>query len=79
MARLRALLGRLWPFGSSTSADSEAEGDGDEGTVWDAIPSWQYEGRFAEAGGISRSEQERAVSELHERVDREAEVSDHRE
>ena len=79
MGRLRALLGRLWPFASSSSPDADPEGDGDEGTVWDAIPSWQYEGRFAEAGGISRSEQERALSEMQERVDREAEVSDHRE
>lgn len=79
MARLRALLGRLWPFGSADAEDAEEAPDDDRGTVWDAIPSWQYEGRFAEAGGISRSEQERAVSELQERVDREAEVSDHRE
>lgn len=65
----------MWPFGSTAPEGAEE----DEGTVWDAIPSWQYEGRLAEAGGISRSEQDRASSELRERAEREADVSDHGE
>ena len=40
-------------------------GDGDGG-AWDAIPEWQYDGRFAEAGGLTRSEQEAAIEELRE-------------
>ncbi len=32
--------------------------------VWDAIPDWQYSGRHAESGGISRSEQERAIRDI---------------
>ena len=42
--------------------------DDDEGSVWDAIPSWQYEGRHVESGGMSRAEQERALSEIEERA-----------
>ena len=42
--------------------------DDDERSVWDAIPSWQYEGRHVESGGMSRAEQERALSEIEERA-----------
>jgi hypothetical protein len=41
-------------------------GDGDDGSAWAAIPEWQYNGRFAEAGGLTRSEQEQAIEELRE-------------
>lgn len=34
--------------------------------VWDAIPERQYEGRHAESGGITRSEQEQALDELQD-------------
>lgn len=33
----------------------------DGGSVWNAIPSSQYAGRFAEAGGLTRGEQEDAL------------------
>jgi hypothetical protein len=72
---LRAFLTRLWPFGSSDGdGDGVGEDPPDEGTVWDAIPSWQYEGRLAEAGGIARGEQERAVEEIRARAEAEDEV-----
>lgn len=74
MGTLERLLRRLWPFSTGDADDEEPAG-----TVWDAIPDWQYEGRFAEAGGIARGEQERAVSDLQERADRESDVPDHRE
>ena len=35
-------------------------GEADGGT-WDAIPNWQYNGRFAGAGGLAREEQEDAL------------------
>ena len=41
-------------------------GGGGDGGAWDAIPEWQYDGRFAEAGGLTRSEQEAAIDELRE-------------
>ncbi|MFC7077368.1 hypothetical protein [Haloarcula halophila] len=37
-----------------------------EGSTWDAIPEWQYDGRFAGAGGLVRSEQEDALREADE-------------
>ena len=40
----------------------------DDGTAWDLIPSWQYGGRFVEAGGNTVAEQEDAVEEVHERA-----------
>lgn len=51
----------------------------DEGTdhaddVWDLIPSWQYEGRHVESGGLSRDEQERSLADVQrqaEQVERE--------
>ena len=42
-------------------------GTGDGESAWDAIPEWQYDGRFAEAGGLTRSEQESAIEDLRER------------
>ncbi|AEM57319.1 hypothetical protein HISP_08765 [Haloarcula hispanica N601] len=42
-------------------------GNTDDGSAWDAIPEWQYNGRFAEAGGLTRSEQEAAIEDLQER------------
>ena len=39
-----------------------------EGSVWDAIPSWQYEGRHVESGGMSRAEQERAITEIEDQA-----------
>ncbi|WP_435066053.1 hypothetical protein [Halobaculum sp. EA56] len=53
--------------------DGDATGNGDggdeEGDGWSIVPEWQYEGRFAEAGGIARSEQERALREVEERAE----------
>ncbi|TQQ82946.1 hypothetical protein EGH24_05785 [Halonotius terrestris] len=41
----------------------DASGDG---SVWNAIPSRQYDGRHAESGGLSRGEQEAAIEEIQE-------------
>ena len=46
--------------------------DGDEHTggetesSWNAIPNWQYNGRHAESGGLTRGDQEQALEEIHE-------------
>ena len=50
-------LGRLRSAVSGRA--DEGEGDG-----WALVPEWQYEGRFAEAGGITRSEQEQAIRDI---------------
>jgi hypothetical protein len=42
-------------------------GDGDGQSVWDAVPTEQYAGRFANSGGLARSEQEKALEELNDR------------
>ena len=36
-------------------------GGSGEGTTWDPIPGWQYDGRFAGIGGLTRGEQEEAL------------------
>ena len=74
MSSLRALLDRLWPFGGSDTGTDRGDGADGDASVWDAVPSWQYGGRHAESGGIAREEQERALRDLDERVDAEAEV-----
>jgi len=38
-------------------------GGEDDGGTWDAIPNWQYGGRFAEVGGLTRGEQEAALEQ----------------
>jgi hypothetical protein len=49
LARLRAFVRSLFD---------------DDGSVWDAIPGRQYTGRYAEAGGVSRQEQEAAIEDV---------------
>jgi hypothetical protein len=44
-----------------------ASRESDDDSVWNAIPSRQYEGRHAESGGIARGEQERALEDVQER------------
>ena len=36
----------------------------DPGSVWDAIPNRQYNGRYAEAGGLARDSWEKALAQL---------------
>lgn len=50
------MLARLRAFVRSLSDD--------EGSVWNAIPGRQYAGRYAEAGGVSRQEQEEAIADV---------------
>lgn len=46
-----------------------ARDDGDASS-WESIPRWQYDGRFAEAGGLTRDEQERAIERVQEDASR---------
>jgi len=57
------LLGRL-----RGATSGRGDGNDDEGDGWSLVPEWQYEGRFAEAGGITRSEQEQALREIDEQA-----------
>ncbi|WP_440772206.1 hypothetical protein [Natronorubrum sp. DTA28] len=60
---------------SSSGSTSETGGDDEGGTtdgesdVWDAIPSWQYEGRHVESGGLARGEQEQALQDIQRQAD----------
>lgn len=47
-------------------AGGDEREEGDASTVWDAIPSWQYDGRHVESGGLARDEQEQALDEIRE-------------
>jgi hypothetical protein len=49
-----------------SAGPAEGRGSG----VWSAIPPWQYAGRHAESGGLSRQDQERALAEVREQADR---------
>jgi hypothetical protein len=62
------LLHRLGSAVRGPSGAAASEGDG-----WSLVPDRQYEGRFAEAGGIARSEQEASLREVDEQARREQE------
>lgn len=51
-------------------SDTPTGGDDTETAddVWNAIPSWDYGGRHAESGGLSRDEQERAIEDVHDQA-----------
>jgi len=51
-------------LGGDEAADTDSE------SVWNAIPSWQYNGRHAESGGLARGEQEQALQEIHDDAQR---------
>ncbi|SDK35386.1 hypothetical protein [Natronorubrum texcoconense] len=58
--------------GSSTETngdDEDGNTDDGESDVWDAIPSWQYEGRHVESGGLARGEQEQALQDIQRQAD----------
>ena len=58
-------VGLLW---SRAGSGDENEGAA-ESNVWNAIPSWQYDGRHAESGGLTRDEQESALRDIQRRAD----------
>jgi hypothetical protein len=45
-----------------------ADGE-DGGSVWEAIPRWQYDGRHVESGGLTRGEQEAALADVERQVE----------
>lgn len=56
----------------SRRPDAERPSTGDDerdNSVWNAIPSWQYEGRHVESGGLTRGEQERALRDIQEQAE----------
>lgn len=50
----------------STEDTDQADGETEGHDVWDAIPSWQYDGRHVESGGFTRGEQEDAIDNVQE-------------
>lgn len=44
------------------------DSDSDKGSIWNAIPRRQYNGRHAESGGLARDEQEAAIEEIQEQA-----------
>jgi hypothetical protein len=46
-----------------------SDDDGDDTDSWNPIPSRQYGGRYAELGGLTRDEQEKAMREVQEKAD----------
>ena len=60
-----ATLGVLgwWVYSRNTTQSSS------DGSVWDAIPDWQYDGRHVESGGLTRVEQERALRDIERRAE----------
>ncbi|WP_142860398.1 hypothetical protein [Salinigranum halophilum] len=43
--------------------------DDQSASVWSLIPSWQYEGRHVESGGLTRNEQEEALADVEEQAE----------
>ncbi|MFB1065662.1 hypothetical protein [Natrinema sp. H-ect4] len=64
-----ALLGRLAATDGSTADHAAEDDEGDDSSVWNAIPSDQYDGRHAESGGLARGEQERALRDIQRQAD----------
>ena len=64
------LLFALVVFTGAVFVFARLRADGDSRTEtessWNAIPDWQYDGRHAESGGLTRGEQEQALQEIHD-------------
>ncbi|MFD1515303.1 hypothetical protein [Halomarina rubra] len=59
---LRVVRGDSWssPYGSNDESGPTS--------IWDSVPREQYTGRFAEAGGITRQEQEQALDDIEQQA-----------
>ena len=55
--------------GTAGGDPDERDAEDTDSNVWDAIPSWQYEGRHVESGGLARSEQEQALQDIQKQAD----------
>jgi hypothetical protein len=67
-------LSILLVFGDAVRRRRAAKTNGgrsseEESDVWALIPSWQYNGLYAESGASTRDEQEKALRETQERAD----------
>lgn len=56
----------VWKYRDRRAGDESSE----RSAIWDAIPTWQYSGRHAESGGMTRDEQERALADVRRRASR---------
>ncbi|ADD05607.1 uncharacterized protein Nmag_2037 [Natrialba magadii ATCC 43099] len=53
---------------NTDATDTDTPPDESDSSVWNAIPSWQYEGRHVESGGLARSEQEKALQDIQQQA-----------
>jgi|AntRauTorcE11898_2_1112593.scaffolds.fasta_scaffold07913_2 hypothetical protein len=67
------MLASLLEFVRSRYVERTDDGD-DRAGFWDRIPGRQYTGRYAEAGGVTRKEQEDAIEDVQELAE---ELEDH--
>ena len=65
------LVAVLAEVGLSILLYSRVAGSDDErgGSVWNAIPRRQYDGRHVESGGLARGEQETIIKEIQQDAD----------
>ena len=63
---LLVVLGGVIICGLVVAQLRSTDTDGGSHSVWNAIPSHQYDGRHAESGGLTRGEQEQALQEIQE-------------
>ncbi|WP_435178435.1 hypothetical protein [Halorussus sp. AFM4] len=75
---LSRLVAWLRSCGESAGGEDDADPDEADGTVWDAIPSWQYGGLHVESGGATRDEQERALGDVRRQAEAMDAVDDDR-
>ena len=61
-----AILSLFIGWGLLRTSGDHTDGQSADSSVWDAIPSWQYEGRHVESGGLARAEQEQALREIEQ-------------
>lgn len=64
IALVGALLPQILRLVRSWSSSRESSDGSETASRWDSVPTEQYTGRFAEAGGISRKEQEQALNDV---------------
>ncbi|AXR76461.1 hypothetical protein [Natrarchaeobaculum sulfurireducens] len=69
LAVVAALLFARRTGTAESGHDDDDTVEDEDSSVWDAIPSWQYEGRHVESGGLARSEQEQALQDIQKQAD----------
>ncbi|MFC6719568.1 hypothetical protein ACFQGT_13740 [Natrialbaceae archaeon GCM10025810] len=66
--------GRSGSDASGDGGEENGDADGESRSVWNAISRWQYDGRHAESGGLTRQEQAGSLAEIRREAVRRAPV-----